>query len=283
MTFARELWRRVETINAVVYFDDAPTDAAKALGADGFWMSYFGLRAAPLCAVAPSVVDATFFNFNPQFVRRWVPDVWARVTPSAWIDARRESVAVALRRHDADAIDAAVAALPALRRAIDAGSVAGRPLFAANREVDPGDDSVAQLWQACTTVREHRGDGHVAALTASGLDGLEANVLISLEQGTPAEMLQRSRGWTDEDWAAAVDRLTGRGLVTPEGGLTRAGIELRRTVEATTDLLAAAPFAGLDGAACQQLLDQLTPLATVITRAGVLRYPNPMGLPAFEG
>jgi hypothetical protein len=32
---------------------------------------------------------------------------------------------------------------------------------------------VSALWQAATSLREHRGDGHVAVLTAEGLNGFE--------------------------------------------------------------------------------------------------------------
>jgi hypothetical protein len=279
--FARGIWQRIETINAVVYFDDAPIEAAKAVGSDGFWMTYFGLRAAPFGAVTPAVVDATFFNFEPQFVRRWVPEVWARSEPSAWLDVRRIAVSRALRRHDAAALQTATRSFPTLRAVIEGASAPGRPLFAANRDVDAGDDDAAQLWQACTTIREHRGDGHVAALTAAGLDGIEAHVLIAIERGTPSEMLQRSRGWTDGHWSAALARLAGRGLVS-DGRLTKAGAVLRADVEATTDRLAAAPFTGLDHAGRQRLLDQLTPLAVTISRSGVLRYPNPMSLPQLD-
>jgi hypothetical protein len=35
---------------------------------------------------------------------------------------------------------------------------------------------VTVLWQAATVLREHRGDGHVAALVVEGLDGCQAHV-----------------------------------------------------------------------------------------------------------
>ena len=53
-------------------------------------------------------------------------------------------------------------ALPLLRDVVGNASPFGRPLFAANRDVDAPPDPVAALWQAATTLREHRGDGHVA-------------------------------------------------------------------------------------------------------------------------
>jgi hypothetical protein len=64
--------------------------------------------------------------------------------------------------------------------------------------------------------------------------------------------------------------------------LSQAGVAFRAEIESTTDRLASAPFDALDDAARRRLLDELTPLAAVIARSGVLRYPNPMSLPAFD-
>lgn len=52
MSPERELWQRVETIHAVTYFAPESHAAAKAAGLKGFWMGYFGFRAAPLGAVS---------------------------------------------------------------------------------------------------------------------------------------------------------------------------------------------------------------------------------------
>ena len=105
------------------------------------------------------------------------------------------------------------------------------------------DDPVERLWQRCTSLREHRGDGHVAALTADDVDGCEAHVLIALEQGNSPEDLQTARGWTADDWAAAVDPLRPARADRQQGGLTAEGRALRADVEATTDRLAAVPSA----------------------------------------
>jgi hypothetical protein len=278
MDFARELWCRVETIHAVTYFDPIATEATTAAGLTGFWMGYFGARAAPMGPVAAGVVEATFFNFAPGFVRRWVPALWERATPAALVAARGDAAARSLRAIT-PAVDAVAEARAGdLAAAVERAAPAGRPLFAANRDVPLPDDPVAALWQHCTTLREHRGDGHVAALTAAGLDGLEAHVLISLDGGAAPEDLQKTRGWTAADWDAAVDRGAARGLV--DGGrLTDAGRAVRVEVEAVTDRLAEAPFAAVTAADRAVLLAALDPVAIAVSRSGVIRYPNPIGLP----
>ena len=281
MAFARNAWLRVETIHAVTYFAAESTEAATAAGLAGFWAGYFGFRAAPLGRVGAGVVEATFFNFAPSFVQRWVPDVWRAVRPEELLAARSGSASAALRRVAPAVSEVAPHVAQALSTVIDAAVGAGRPLFAANRLLALPNEPVAALWQLCTCLREHRGDGHVAALTAVGLDGIEAHVLIALEQGNSPEDLQRTRGWSADDWSAAVGRCQDRGLVAADGSLSAAGRALRAAVEATTDRLAAAPFAVLDAASRDRMIDALGPVAGAIAASGTIRYPNPMGLPAF--
>src|SRR6516165_10171203 len=95
---AREMWHRLEVINAVTYFAPECRDAPERLGLAGFWMGYFGCRAAPLGPVGPGVVEATFFNFHPDRVRRAIPDAWGRAEPGALVAARAEAAGSALRR-----------------------------------------------------------------------------------------------------------------------------------------------------------------------------------------
>lgn len=282
MDFARSLWLRLETLHAVTYFGEETQAAGTALDLSGFWMGYFGFRGAPLGPVEPGVVDAAFANFAPSFVRRWVPAVWTTAGPADLVEHRSRAAAATLRRVAPDIEATARAAAPFLDAAIAAGSPTGRPLFAANRDLALPDDAVEALWQRCTTLREHRGDGHVAALTAAGVDGLEAHVLISLELGSDPLDLQRTRGWTGDDWADAVDRLRHRGLVDGDGALTGAGREVRADVEHATDHLASLPWQHLDEVERTRVVELLTPSATAVSRAGVLRYPNPMGLPPIE-
>jgi hypothetical protein len=279
---ARTLWHRLEAVNAVTYFSPECREAPEQLGLTGFWMGYFGCRAAPMGAVGPSVVEATFYNFHPRRVQRAIPEAWTHTEPDLLVAARATAAAAALRRLLGDAAAERVATQVdgPLHRAIANAPVGGRPLFAANAGVERPADPVAALWQAATTLREHRGDGHVALLTAAGLDGCEVHVLFAACEGVDPQLYEQSRGWSADDWAAAVERLAFRGLVTAGGDATDAGRSLRDRLERRTDELALAPFVPLGADAVSGLLATLEPAAATIAAAGEIMFPNPMGLPA---
>ncbi len=275
----RALWQRFEPIHAVTYFAPESRTQLGATGLRGFWMGYFAARSAPLGPVGPAAVTATFFNFHPSMVRRSIPDAWAFAAPPVVLQARRIGAAAALRRI-LPSIDAYATPLVALLRQVvgrDTGS--GRPLFSANRELEWPDDPTEALWQACTSLREHRGDGHVAALTCAGLDGCEALVLFAASEDVPVSMFQESRGWSGDEWEGARRRLEDRGLmdgyrISPSGG------ELRRSIEERTDELAAPPFAVLTAEDRHLVVEGLRLIADAVTTAGDVPYPNPIGLPA---
>ena len=118
----RELWIRIESIHAVTYFSAESRQAAADAGLRGFWMGYFGFRAAPMGPVGPAVVEATFANFSPAMVRRAIPDAWDLASPESLVAARAAAAAAALRAAVPD-IDAAASALnPMLGRAASAAS-----------------------------------------------------------------------------------------------------------------------------------------------------------------
>ncbi|MEM9467358.1 MAG: hypothetical protein AAGA90_18430 [Actinomycetota bacterium] len=279
---ARELWHRLEVVNAVTYFGEESRAAAADLGLKGFWMGYFAFRAAPMGPVSAGVVEATFFNFHPARVRRAVPDAWRYADPRDVVANRSRAAAASLRRilTDPGADHLATRVLPLADEAVARAGAEGRPLFAANREVNGLVDAVEALWQAATTLREHRGDGHVALLTAAGLDGCEAHVLFATAEGAPAPLYQQSRGWTPEDWDAATARLTERGLIGGRGDITAAGRDLHDELEHETDRLAIAPYAGLSAYRIERLLAEIDPMVETIAGAGEITFPNPMGLPA---
>src|SRR6476659_7621512 len=114
MNFARQLWLRIETINAVTYFGDETGEAGRASGLSGFWMGYFGFRAAPMGRVGSGVVEATFCNFAPTFVARWVPEVWDRATPESLLAARSDAAVATLTRLSPSIAEAAATVNPVL-------------------------------------------------------------------------------------------------------------------------------------------------------------------------
>lgn len=278
---ARRLWLRIETLHAVTYFAPESVSAAADAGLKGFWMGYFGFRAAPMGPVPAAVVEATFANFAPERVRRAIPDAWRFATPERLVHARRRSAGAALRRLVPNIDEAAPMALPALEGAVDRGDSLGRPLFAANRALSPADDPVEQLWHACTTLREHRGDGHVALLAGEGIAGPQAHQLLMAEHGYPESLYLQSRGWDTATWAAAASDLERRGLVAG-GALTAEGAALRRSVEARTDDLAWRSFAPMSVDGFEALLTVLDGPARAIAASGQIPDQNPIGLPVEE-
>jgi hypothetical protein len=278
-SYARRVWQSLETIHAVTYFADECRRAPADLGLKGFWMGYFAGRAAPMGEVSAGVVTATFFNFHEDRVRRAIPDAWDHASANDVLAARETSAAAALRRLVPDIDDVADRVLTLLWRVLDAAEPAGRPLFAANRDLDDPDDPVSELWQATTTLREHRGDGHVACLTAEGIGGCEAHVLFAATEGVPVELLQESRGWSAEEWNEAARFLRSAGLVDVDGEATERGHRLRESVERRTDELAVVPYSALNDDQRERLLDVLASGARQIVESDVIPYPNPIGLP----
>jgi hypothetical protein len=276
---SRTVWHQLEPVNAVAYFSPECRQAGKDLGLLGFWMGYFAARAAPMGPVSAGVVDATFYNFHPAMVRRAIPDAWHIATPEAVLSSRSESAGVALRRLAPDGDEPARRVIELLRVAIDAATSAGRPLFAANRDVEPSGDVLSRLWQAATTMREHRGDGHVATLTEADIDGCEAHVLFAATEGVDGELYRNGRGWSELDWADATARLRDRHLLGSDGQPTDVGRLLRRRIEERTDELAVGPYRALGASRTEELLAALARITTPISSTPEIAYPNPMGLP----
>lgn len=279
---ARRLHHRLETIHAVTYFADESRQAAKDMGLQGFWMGYFGFRAAPLGPVGAGVVEAVFANFAPRRVRNAVPDAWAHASPEACVEARRISAVAALQRVAADDLAAvAPAVVDRLEAIVDAADHLGRPLFSANRDLLLPGDAPGRLWQLATDLREQRGDGHVATQAAAGLDPVEMHLIYALGSGFPGEVLRQSRDWTDDEWADGVDRLVARGLLVDATVVTAEGRALHEHIESTTDeLVLRALVAGLGRVdAVEDLTADLTPLARAVSGSGILPFPSPIGLP----
>jgi len=267
------MWTMFEPLHAVTYFAPEGRAAFEAAGLRGFWRGYFASRSAPLGLAPAAVTTALYANFAPRMVERAIPSVWELASPERVLRARTEGSVAALARL-LDGQDVTVAA-GRLQEVAASAPTAGRALGAANAALPWPDEPLAVLWQAATVLRELRGDGHVLAQLAVGLDGLSTMVLRS-GHDLARDALQPNRGWTDEEWAAAGAALTARGLLDVDGRITPAGLALLERAEALTDELAEEPWTRAGVAA-----DRFAALAEPLARAARTALPpvNPIGLP----
>jgi hypothetical protein len=273
------MWKLFEPLHAVTYFSEECTEEYGAAGLKGFWMGYFAGRAAPMGAVAPAVVEATFFSFNPERVIRALPDAWSFATPERVLVARLAGVDRALARilgPDRGGGSGDLAGAAALARtAVEGLNIDGRPLAASNMALDWPEEPHLALWHAATVLREHRGDGHVTALVAAGLDGRGALVTMAATGAVSRAMLQAARGWDDGQWDDSVAALVERGWLHEDATLTTSGTTARREIEEMTDLLAAEPWERLGDDGTESLRTALARLASAVA----IPVPNPIGLP----
>jgi len=279
---ARRMWQALETLHMTVYWAPEPRDAYRRAGLRGGWMGYFASRAAAMGPVPAEVVMATFYNFHPRMVRRAIPDAWGFAPPERVLAARLEGADAALRRllggwaEGPQVEEAATLA----RTAMDGLDPSGRPLYAAHAALPWPEAPHLALWHAATLYREFRGDGHVACLLTDNVDGLEAHVLAAGAGQLPGSVLRDYRGWSEEEWAAAVTRLRDRGWVEADGSLTEAGREGREAREQRTDDLSMAPWHRLGQAGCVRLLKLLDQPVRLVVENGGVPFPNPVGLSA---
>jgi hypothetical protein len=276
---ARRLWSRLEPIHAVTYFSPEARAAFANAGYKGFWMAYFAGRAAPMGRVGPEMVLATFYNFSIAHVGRAIPDAWTFAPPSAALEARQQGSVAALQRAFAhcDLAEAVDSAAMLARAAAESAPIEGRTLFAANRALPWPEEPTAALWQACTLLREHRGDGHVAALTAAAICGREANVLPSAAGVVPRDVFEVARHYDDTEWNRVSAGLVDRGLLDRQGSLTTRGKAIRADVEDRTDHIALSAYDTLDDDRLQRLIDALVPLTRAVIAAGDIPDVTPIG------
>ncbi|MEV7555726.1 hypothetical protein AB0N89_39425 [Amycolatopsis sp. NPDC089917] len=274
----RRLWEAVEPLHAVVYFAPETAAAAKTVGLPSWWMGYFAGRVAPLGPLPEPPATAMLFGFAPRMVARSLPDAWKYAEPAVVLQSRMDAVEATLKRIlPSDAPFGELADL--LERAVSGCDHAGRPLAAAWSSVARPATPIGRIWLAATVLREHRGDGHVLSAVAAGLRGLDTTLTHIGSGAVTRDVIQRNRGWSDEDWDESVARLTGRGVLDGDLKLTEAGIVLRQRIEDDTDRLASGPLdvLGEDGAA--EVVRIAVPLSRRIFDAGAIPLPNPMGAP----
>jgi hypothetical protein len=273
---ARRMWSLYEPIHVVTYFTPQARSAYEAAGLRGFWRGYFAGRAAPLGEVGAAPVTASFFGFAPVMVERALPDVWTRISAHDALRVRAEGAVAALQEM-LDVGDAELGKIAdLLDAAIDALDCAGRVLAAANAALPAESELWHRIWRATTILREHRGDGHNAALVAADVTGCEVLVWRS-SYDLVRDHLQPNRGWTDDEWEAARARLIARGWLDVDSKPTADGEAHHAAIEDATDRAALAPWRRLGAARTERLIELLTPPAKVLA-APMVDF-NPIGLP----
>lgn len=264
--------RSLETLHALCYFAPEVEQAIISAGVRKGRAVYFAGRAAPMGRVGGGTVAATFFVFSPSLVAHVVPRCWETATPDDVTAARYAGVDAAYHRllgADALASPEMAAAADLARTAAAACDVAGRPLHAAHADLAWPDETHLVLFHALTLLREHRGDGHVAALLGEGLSGIEALVThTATGHGFTVPAARTTRGYSEDEWETAVDDLTDRGLLNAEGGLTAGGEALRTRLEIATDEMASAPWDALGEDGANRLRDLARPLVKGALAAG---------------
>ncbi|MEV7596321.1 hypothetical protein AB0O91_02920 [Kitasatospora sp. NPDC089797] len=273
---ARALWWLFEPVHAVTYFQPEARNAFEEAGLRGFWRGYFAGRSAPLGAVDAAPVTAAFFNFAPAMVERALPALWSLASPEEALVARTKGSGAALARlleHvDRAQVERAVETLEQAAARLDC---VGRVLAAANAALPAPTGVYERLWQAATVMREHRGDGHVAALVSAGLDGCEA-LVVRCAMDMRRDQLQPVRGWSDTEWDAAAARLVERGWLTAAGTVTELGRIRHQALEAATDLAAARVWEDYQRSELDALAAALKPISALCRSS---MPPYPVGLP----
>lgn len=266
---SRKMQRTLEPVHGMIYFVPEAQERYDALGLDGARMGYFASRSAAMGPVPARVVIAMFFNFYPPLVEAAIPEAWRRADPADILAARLDAADAALRRLLGDGVDSPEMkeAADLARRATDGCHPEGRPLYAAHAELPWPDAPHLVLWHAQTLLREFRGDGHIAALVAEDVTGVEALLVHEATGDLAPGVLQPTRAWPDEDWAAARRGLVERGWLDQDGALTDAGRTSRAWVEDTTDRLMLPCWRRLGEEDCTRLRELVRPFSRAISSA----------------
>ena len=260
-----------EPIAAGVYFAPEAHQGYEAQGLD-YFEGYFCSRSACLGAAPWSVVCAAFAAFKPAAVEAAVTSGWAKTTPAPMLAAREAGADRAARtaRRRRRSIRPTSSGRPrSSSPAATASTRPGRALFAGLSILDRPTTPFGALWRAADLVREHRGDGHIAAWMPH-VDSTEITVMTELAWGIPPRSYVFTRGWNEDEVDAAYARLTDAAWSPTARSPTRAR-ELRSHIERTTDESTSAVIDRI-GDDFDELIALLTPMAEAIVTGG--GYPT---------
>jgi hypothetical protein len=275
---ARLLARVIEPIVGQVFFAPECHERYAALGfqpspattSGGVQLpdgpAYFTSRGSCLGRAPGELVAAAFGVFNVEVVVPAVAYGWSLTDPDTIADARLQGAVDQLARILGPRPDGVARAVELLARAVEPLAPWGRALFAGTLSQPLPGEPLGDLFRWGDRLREFRGDSHIAAWVAAGLDATEVGLLTELYWGMPARSYVRTRAWSAEQLDAADARLTEAGHLA-DGALTDAGRAFREQIELATDAQVAPALAAL-GDDLHELADLLTPWAQAVMAAG---------------
>lgn len=271
--FAHRAWAALDTVHVAAYFAPEPAEEYASLGVRAR-AGYFYSRAAPMGAVPPEVVTATFYVFAPGLVGHVMRDGWTHISPEQMLRARHRGIARCLDRVIEPGTDVGEAV--ELVRELSAGFAPhGRALYAGHASLPWPTEPLVALWHGACLLREYRGDAHMVALLLHGLDPVQALLVDAVVTGR-FEFITTTRGFTAEEFATADGRLRERGLLDgpaftgPDTArLTEAGKALRATVDETTRRACAGAWERFGAEPADRLGRLVKPLAQQVVGGGV--------------
>ena len=262
---ARRLRNLVEPLAAGVYFAPEAQQRYEALGLN-YFEGYFCSRGACLGNAPWSVICAAFGAFKPAVVEQAVTGGWSKTDAEALLEARRDGATEQLNRLLGEPGPEVMQATDILFSLTEGVDPSGRMLYAGLSVLPVPDTPMGRLWRAADLVREHRGDGHIAAWV-SRTDSCEITLLTELTWGLQPGAYVFTRGWDQDDVDAARARLQERGLLDGEGQLTESGRAFRAEIEHSTDLAEREILDRL-GDRAGELFSLIRPLAKTIVENG---------------
>lgn len=284
---ARALARVIEPVVGQVFFSPecheryaalgfSPSPGATSAGVqlpDG--PAYFTSRGSCLGQAPGELVAAAFGVFNVDVVVPAVAYGWTLTDAATIADARLHGAVDQLTRVLGPSPEGVDRAVELLARAVEPLEPWGRALFAGTLSQPLPGEPLGDLFRWGDRLREFRGDSHIAAWVAAGLDACEVGLLTELYWGMPARSYVRTRAWSTDQLDAAADRLTAAGHLV-DGALTDAGRAFREQIELATDAQMAPALDSL-GDDLQELVDLLTPWDEAVMAAGGYP-PSPLAI-----
>ena len=267
-TPARRLRDVLEPIATIGWWSAAAGQEFAAAGLD-FLGGYVWGRAAALGPdVSTDVAASAFGVFDASMLASGITAARQVASHEQVLAGRAAGATAGLEAATPDIASADVErSASRLRSALDAVDVTARPLFSALRALPTPDAPHARLWRAAEMYREHRGDGHLAACVAAGLDMVEMNVLTELWLGYPVGEYSATRGFGADRIDAAVQSLADRGWADAVArDLTEDGRDARERIEAATDESQRAVIVAL-GDDLDALIADLAPISQAVLAA----------------